>query len=371
MLKSVAGLVLGLVLLLVGASSVSAAECQFVLGFETLRDLIGHDIVGDCLENEHYNAIGDSVQQTTGGHMAWRKADNWTAFTDGYRTWVNGPDGLQQRLNTERFEWEADYTIQPPEHMAYIWWHWHQGQDSQGRRFDQFRELIVDITIHNDVEPLGQHNGLYLMTGYSTISDVAFYFGLQTDIQQLGSYPKKGLIFSRWSTRDLANARYAKEDGWTQSSGHEGDFIGVRRAYAWSAGDYRLRLAPDESFPQESDGVWFGLWITDRSTDETTWIGSLKFPLQDGSAVIQAPVYSTMEIYGDRIRYGDIPTWLVTLNRPVGDGIKSAWVSTGYSMFKRGYKNSEVQVDVTNGLTNIQAGEATQRRTEPGTFEFR
>ena len=61
------------------------------------------------MENEHYNEISDSVQQTTGGLMAWRKADNWTAFTDGYRTWVNGPNGLQQRLNTERFEWEADY----------------------------------------------------------------------------------------------------------------------------------------------------------------------------------------------------------------------------------------------------------------------
>jgi hypothetical protein len=84
-------------------------ECQFVLGFKTLRDLIGHHIVGQCLENEHYNAIGDSVQQTTGGLLVWRKADNWTAFTDGYRTWINGPQGLQQRLNTQRFEWEADY----------------------------------------------------------------------------------------------------------------------------------------------------------------------------------------------------------------------------------------------------------------------
>ena len=71
-------------------TSVAAAECQFVLGFATLRDLIGHNIVGECLENEHHNEIGDSVQQTTGGLLVWRKADNWTAFTDGYRTWING-----------------------------------------------------------------------------------------------------------------------------------------------------------------------------------------------------------------------------------------------------------------------------------------
>ena len=110
MQRSVLALFLGACLALLAASTAQAeADCQFVLGFKTLRDLIGHDIVGQCLENEHYNTIGDSVQQTTGGLLVWRKADNWTAFTDGYRTWINGPNGLQQRLNTQRFEWEADY----------------------------------------------------------------------------------------------------------------------------------------------------------------------------------------------------------------------------------------------------------------------
>ncbi len=95
--------------LLLSTPTTATNHCEFRLGFATLRDLIGHDIVGDCLENEHYNHIGDSNQQTTGGLMAWRKADNWTAFTDGYRTWINGPNGLVVRLNTERFPWEADY----------------------------------------------------------------------------------------------------------------------------------------------------------------------------------------------------------------------------------------------------------------------
>ena len=109
MCRTIKALLLGIALLLVTPSVSLAADCQFVLGFKSLRDLIGHDIVGECLDNEHYNVIGDSNQHTTGGLLAWRKADNWTAFTDGYRTWVNGPNGLQQRLNTERFEWEADY----------------------------------------------------------------------------------------------------------------------------------------------------------------------------------------------------------------------------------------------------------------------
>ncbi len=108
MIKRLA-LLLTFALFLLLPTSVAAAECQFVLGFATLRDLIGHEIVGECLENEHHGANGDALQQTAGGLLVWRKADNWTAFTDGYRTWINGPNGLVQRLNTERFAWEADY----------------------------------------------------------------------------------------------------------------------------------------------------------------------------------------------------------------------------------------------------------------------
>jgi len=47
--------------------------------------------------------------------MAWRKADNWTAFTNGYLTWINGPTGLVNRLNTDRFSWEAPAILTNPE----------------------------------------------------------------------------------------------------------------------------------------------------------------------------------------------------------------------------------------------------------------
>ena len=114
MKRTITALLLGVALVLFTSASAQAADCEFRLGFKTLRDLIGHDTVGECLENEHYNEISDSNQQTTGGLMAWRKADNWTAFTDGYRTWINGPNGLVQRLNTERFSWEADYAQLSP-----------------------------------------------------------------------------------------------------------------------------------------------------------------------------------------------------------------------------------------------------------------
>jgi hypothetical protein len=97
-----------------------AADCQFILGFKTIHDLIP-DKVGACKTNEYHNPQnGDGLQETVawhgkGGLLVWRKADNWTAYTDGSRTWVNGPNGLQERSNDERFPWEGDNKpAQPP-----------------------------------------------------------------------------------------------------------------------------------------------------------------------------------------------------------------------------------------------------------------
>jgi hypothetical protein len=84
----------------------STPPCQFRLGFATLAQL--HSGMGRCIEDEHYTPEGNAEQRTQGGLMVWRKADNWTAYTDGYRTWINGPNGLEQRLNAERFPWEPD-----------------------------------------------------------------------------------------------------------------------------------------------------------------------------------------------------------------------------------------------------------------------
>jgi beta propeller repeat protein len=91
--------------------------CTYVLGFQWLHDRIVEaegDIVGVCLENEWHNEIGDGLQRTSGrgtgeiGMFAWRKADNWTAWTDGDMTWLWGPCGLQKRPNSGPFfAWEG------------------------------------------------------------------------------------------------------------------------------------------------------------------------------------------------------------------------------------------------------------------------
>jgi len=89
-------------------AAAQTSTCRFVLGFATLDSLIPN-VVGNCVTNEGFNpANGDSLQFTTNGLLVWRKSDNFTAFTDGSETWVNGPFAIQQRANNQRFFWEAN-----------------------------------------------------------------------------------------------------------------------------------------------------------------------------------------------------------------------------------------------------------------------
>jgi len=90
------------------ASASALPPCRFVLGFKALHDLLP-TVVGGCVDDESHNTQnGDGLQHSKNGLLVWRKADNVAAFTDGYHTWVNGPKGLQERLNTQRFAWEAN-----------------------------------------------------------------------------------------------------------------------------------------------------------------------------------------------------------------------------------------------------------------------
>jgi peptidoglycan/LPS O-acetylase OafA/YrhL len=90
------------------AEAEAGGPCTFVLGFAALQARLP-DVVGDCLEDQQVDPeTGDTSQRTTGGMLVWRPADDWLAFTDGDRTWVDGPDGLEARSNSQRFLWETD-----------------------------------------------------------------------------------------------------------------------------------------------------------------------------------------------------------------------------------------------------------------------
>ena len=97
---------LGLVVALPGAGR-AQATCGFVLGFARLRELVGADVLGPCLDDQRTVLNGNAEQRTANGLLVWRMSDNWIAFTDGQYTWIEGPDGLERRSNAERLAWES------------------------------------------------------------------------------------------------------------------------------------------------------------------------------------------------------------------------------------------------------------------------
>ena len=250
--------------------------------------------------------------------------------------------------------------VQAPEHMASVWWRWIP-------EFE-FQEYVVDFTIHSDPGSFfNLRHGLYLMVCASEIAGTSFYFGLQTDVHyyddKAGRWSRgKGLIFSRWDESDLSFVRVAGgEDGWSDwsdSSGLEGEFIGVRRAYDWWVGDYRMRLAPDGADP---DGIWYALHITDKATGITTWAGSLKFPLVEETPVLTYYSYSTLEIYGNRIRPIDIPEWHVSIKPPLTNGQLPYSVDPEHSHFNGEIANSDVQYEPADDRVHLRVGGTTER----------
>ena len=168
----------------------AAADCRFVLGFKALHAMIP-DTVGACLENEqHHPSQGITHQRTTNGLLVWQKANNHTAFTDGYRTWISGPLGLQQRLNSERFDWERDLaaaSVGPDEPAAFT-------QAYVAAAIAMYDEQGREATFEYYSSPVSAEGRWYLF-----IIDLA--------VDELILHPNPGLLGAKSATRRDSRAR--------------------------------------------------------------------------------------------------------------------------------------------------------------------
>lgn len=205
----VAALVLVLALAFT-TTSLAQSRPEFKLGFKALADLIP-DVVGEPLENEHWGANGDSLQLTSKGLMAWRKADNWTAFTNGARTWVNGPFGVMERANDERFEWEAATPKVGSSRLAPVPF----GQtgtytDSQGRTFD-VTVLQVQRNAYADLKARG------LVSSVTKAPQPGYDFlTIQVRLHYVLGDPKQSYRTSAIAPRVLAQDKLWSPDLFTQ-----------------------------------------------------------------------------------------------------------------------------------------------------------
>ena len=242
-----------------------------------------------------------------------------------------------------------------PQHMASVSWYWD---------CNEIRSSVeVRFTIHNDP---GEDYGLYFMIANGDIGGVGYYAGLQTDVYREGyGHVGKGAIFSRWDTRDLANVRYDSDSGFAQSSGHEGNFVGVRRLFDWDAGDYVFRIEQEEF---AADGIWYKATVIDEDSGMSYWIGSMKFSYIKGFAHIREDMYSTIEIYrGNNVRPVDIPEWHVSIVPPVGSDYARGYYN-GFGVY--GDKKYNSDVSYSRGRVDIRVGGQTERDNEAGRIDW-
>jgi len=193
-----------------------------------------------------------------------------------------------------------------PWHLVDTWWD--IGRDVP------FESYSIDVSISENISP---DLNLYIAPiGRGDFDNTIFYGGIQT--QADGNTKKDerlrkigpGFLFSMWGERSYDAIR-PPEGGFCQSSGHEGDFVSVRRPYPWTKGTYTYRIAcMDREVIAGKPYVWIGAFVYAHEKDENIFVGALRF--RGRNLVLSRNVANFVEVYGARRPVGDIPKVVVT-----------------------------------------------------------
>jgi hypothetical protein len=243
-----------------------------------------------------------------------------------------------------------------PWHLVDTWWDIGQEQP--------FESLAVDVTLSDDVP---SSVNLYIApVGLGHLSKIPFYGGIQT---QADGYKKKdrklrtigpGFLFSMWGERSHDAIR-PSEGGFCQSSGHEGDFVSVRRPFAWKKGKYTYRLTRmDREVVDGKPCTWVGAFVYSHQKDEHVFVGALRF--KGEKLVLGRKVANFVEVYGRRRPVADIPKVTVTFGPPVVNG-KAARNPTAEATYPKGVPDYADGV-AKDGSLVITVGKPVQDRNQ-------
>ena len=242
----------------------------------------------------------------------------------------------------------------PPWHLVDVWWD--IGQDMA------FQSYSVDADISDDVPAT---KNLYIApVGLAHLSKTAFYGGIQS---QSDGYTKRdqilrqigpGFIFSMWGERNLDAIR-PSIGGFCQSSGHEGEFISVRRPYEWKKGKYTYKVVRMDK--EEIDGkpfTWVGVLVYSHARDENVFVGALRF--KGDNLVLARQVATFVEVYGERIPVGDIPKLTVTFGnlRVNTKPVKVVWADAVYPKDVPDY----AEVTAKDSTLSVKVGQPVEDR---------
>ena len=200
-----------------------------------------------------------------------------------------------------------------------------------------------------------------IYSGGSINDTIGWYFGFQTRLQDKpgvsSNPPKRGFIFSRWSTRDLANTKPTTDSGWAVSAGTEGDFIGVRRYYDWGPGTYTFTVNKDSS---DKVGDWYSIWVNSKSRGSNTYMGSMRFEYSSKGSGIKSGGGAFLEQYY-REKQLPNPNWNITFDKILADGVPIAHANGEY-----GQETIPSNISYRDGLIHMDLGYWALRMNNAG-----
>lgn len=243
-----------------------------------------------------------------------------------------------------------------PWHLVDLWWD--IGEETL------FESYSIDVTISDDV-PATQN--LYIAPiGLGHLSQTPFYGGIQTqtdgytrDNQRLRKIGH-GLLMSMWGERSPLAIR-PSQGGFYQSSGHEGDFVSVRRPYQWSKGTFTYKIVRmDKEIVDGKPCTWVGAFVYAHATDEHIFIGALRFK---GDQLKLAPkIASFVEVYGPQKPVAEIPQLTVTFGNLQVNG-NAAKVKSVEAIYPAGVPDYAEAKGKEKSVV-IQVGEPVKDRTK-------
>jgi hypothetical protein len=182
-----------------------------------------------------------------------------------------------------------------------------------------FEEISHRFTIHEEpTDEMGNlsGDGLYYQFYQGILNDtIGFYYGIQTRLLKPGKGFDKGIIFSRWKSRDPSNWSLS-EDSWGESAGYEGDFIGIRKHYSWEVGSYEMTIKRDSS---DTTGDWYSLNIKRDRDSMIDYIGSIRFEKSSLSSGIKTGGITWTELYAKVPTGTPLPNWRVSVDKVIVD----------------------------------------------------
>lgn len=267
-----------------------------------------------------------------------------------------------------------DARFKLPAHAIYLHW-----------RFatEDLHTLEFDLTIHSDPGP---EVGSYFAPFSGAIGDAQAYGGIQTDLYQPGvGGIGKGALFSTWWSFDAADT-YTAPDGFIQLGTHEGRFVGVRRAVAWTVGHWRFAFTRLDGTPgspgsgMDPVGDWYECTIAPLAGDtvagerpalggDVVFLGAMRFPRPGGRrAAIGRSFPSFLEVYNGASTYAEIADWHIDV-MAYGNGMRADGLRTEYPAFPYAeVPNADAWFDPIRGRAHVRFGNETVREHAPATI---